>query len=767
MSTSKRSERPDYETVRRRWVHLIVSIPLAALLAGALGLLLWGFLAPSARPTTEAWSPPIEEADEASRPEVVVAASPPPSDAPRRRGPPRRKRVDAEVDSPEDGDADPAPVAQAESAGGGAEATEPPAPPATAEIRGYVVDEHGLGIPRARVVASRGRVEEAQQRTDLGELGELNALLRDGTAIEVLQGALDAQLEQARTEDATGAAEQAVERARVQRFTFAPDFSFSSSGSGDAFRAELPASALEDLEKALVLSGDQWSSQLGHLLEPVAETVTGPDGGFVLTGLAPGSYQLAASAERYVDGRTMATASEGGRDLAEIPLILGASVMGIVRDAVTGQGLAGASVAAVHLETHQRVQVDADELGAFELSGMHPGTWKIGASSSGYVTIEEDGEAAPTLTASPETGVALVDLELRPGGGFSGRVIDERGEPIPGSFVFATLGPAIRQVTADENGFYRVGELVEGEYDVLARSQDFERLTRLGVIVREGVEVDGVDIVLQPAGAIEGRVVTSDGAPVVGVNVSAWQHESGRAQRNATTAEDGSFRIPHLYEGRYAVNAAPGEGFTEAQVLVDVGPSQTVHQDIVVSRTSTVRGVVLGPDGAARPGATVIAILDGAFAATASTDEAGGFELPGLKPADYAIFFRDGWEAMGRVDLRVQPNVDIEGIVLIAREPAVVRGRLFDADGRTPLPGVALLVTDATGQPVRREGQTALDGSFEIGRLYDGSYRIEANVDALRAAGIDWPAEEAGPTVTFEVRNGSAPGNVVIVANPG
>ena len=121
-----------------------------------------------------------------------------------------------------------------------------------------------------------------------------------------------------------------------------------------------------------------------------------------------------------------------------------------------------------------------------------------------------------------------------------GRITDkESGQPIPGALVAIRSGRDSRTIVADADGRYEFTALPAGAYLVMADG-GFERATHLTHVLgdprplestidllnktfmlKEGEVRADADIPLTRAGAIDGRVIDSEGEPMTGVEVTA------------------------------------------------------------------------------------------------------------------------------------------------------------------------------------------------------------------------------------------------------
>jgi hypothetical protein len=156
---------------------------------------------------------------------------------------------------------------------------------------------------------------------------------------------------------------------------------------------------------------------------------------------------------------------------------VGGAVRGRVVAAQTGDPLRNALV---HLGTAQEnfdpAITDGD--GRFTFEAMPAGRYGLDASKAGYARAQFGGRAAgPRVLIEVTAGTTVDGIELRMerGAAITGRVVDDRGDPLPGLSVAAdrvvrvdgrTDLIRIAQTETDDLGEYRLGGLAAGRFVV-------------------------------------------------------------------------------------------------------------------------------------------------------------------------------------------------------------------------------------------------------------------------------------------------------------
>lgn len=701
-------------TLRAQRKHL-VSLVIACLLAGLLGFFLHAMLMPASRdfapseihPTTTAPSP-------ASAPPTTARAAPPPAPMkpPALEEPapsqPTLPRIPDDASAPEDPD---------------------PEPLEGGVIRGWVLDAYGVGIADARIQAQVDSGSDGFQLFLSDQAGQFPDLTPDQLREQVFR--------------------------RFRR----------GGGRRGRGRRGRDRDNDEEANKADTALYDQVIGKRRF----ESSTRSAEDGSFELSGLLAGTWHLNAGATRYLEARETTEVSETVPGDIELILEIGAELIGLVRDTATGVGIDDAEVVAVHRETGESLRAATDPSGSFEMAGLRDGDWRFNARARGFVPLRLEESKAVRLTVSQ--GPGIVELHLRPAASFSGRVVDETGEPVPGAYLFATTAnDVVSRATTDKVGAYTVDQLETGTYDVLVRSKDYALTTRLQVQVHEGGDTPGVDIMIARAAQIEGLVLSPDGSPAGGIRLSCSQEGTGHAERQARTSEDGRFLIEHLYAGRYHVRInrrGTGGGLAPSAASVDVGPGERARLDIQLQAGAELSGQVIDASGIPVAGIDIHTFLGSDNVNSDRTNEEGAFRLRGLIGGTYSLFARSRrGGVMGHLDLVVQPGGSYEGIIVRVAAGASLNGQVLGPNGQ-PLAGLQIQARDANDRPVFRRGTTDDQGRFVISNLYDGNYIVAPRRRDLERAGVAWPEDIEPPAVEVSIRAGRAASDIVLRVTPG
>lgn len=312
----------------------------------------------------------------------------------------------------------------------------------------------------------------------------------------------------------------------------------------------------------------------GRAFEPPPDdaATTGDDGAFEVHGRGDHCYLLARTQEAIseygirgaLDGRDRVD----GLEVPLGPLVVQRGRLlrpdgGAVANFAFGTHRGGSSSSSDRLPTigfvrcelpHLDVRTDAD--GNFAA---------LAAAGFDYLWEVQHPEH-PMLRVRHRPADGPVDLRLETGAEIRGRALLAGGGPAPGARITLFDYP-VRRTVADATGAFafRGAWLREGLW--LRADADGCAIHCAEVPSSEPLELN-----LEPARAIAGRVVDDDGNPVAGVDVhivgdrivatgaryeepSTWEYKCGL--NRATSAADGSFRFERLYDGMFAVELAP------------------------------------------------------------------------------------------------------------------------------------------------------------------------------------------------------------------
>ncbi len=354
------------------------------------------------------------------------------------------------------------------------------------------------------------------------------------------------------------------------------------------------------------------------------------------------------------------------------------------------------------------------------------------ASASRRVEIE---------VGARQKAVDIGDVVLERGAQIRGRVRDKTGarrSPTRRCAGTRTVRECRRTVPlegrTEADGTFVLGGASATSYRISVQAAGFAPLNQ-----PVDAPSDGVELVLEAAGAIKGLVVDDAGRPVESFDVTA-QPAGGRElmtrqapSTRRVAGEGGSFTLEDVGAGTYAVQVAGRD--LGRQVVSDVKVAAGAVTDIGRIRLAAgaaVRGTVIDASGAPIAAATVEArgsdrstMVPSDFQST-STDGAGSFHLRGLPTGTMIVIARHPDFAEGRsAPVEIEPARTADTSVVLhrgGRIEGVVRRR----GGGAP-PDAAIMVSSMASPGSFSMPPTVVpraDGSFAIDHVTPGRVAV-------------------------------------------
>jgi hypothetical protein len=314
---------------------------------------------------------------------------------------------------------------------------------------------------------------------------------------------------------------------------------------------------------------------------------------------------------------------------------------------------------------------------------------------------------------SPAEGAAVVLRSREPDGGAERIIAGRYGEA---HFIGLAAGRYAYQVQAPS------GPEVASADSVTLEEGEWKDLT---------VRLIGVGL------AVAGRVLSSRGEPVAGIEVSAKRHHfasavsesvSGdRSPRTARSQDDGSFEIRELAEGEYDVYTRATDRFAPAKLLAKAGGAPV---DIVLREGLRVYGTVT--NARSEPIARVHVGAQGPTSAGTYTDERGGYELQleRITEAGEAVYtFRfnlQGYEETQRTLPQLRPEstreVRLDAELRAVENAALVTG-VVESERGEPVTGANVTLSRQAGP--KYHARSDVGGSFSLANVEIGpDYRV-------------------------------------------
>jgi len=219
-------------------------------------------------------------------------------------------------------------------------------------------------------------------------------------------------------------------------------------------------------------------------------------------------------------------------------------------------------------------------------------------------------------------------------------------------------------------------------------------------------------LILDNARQAKIRAVDASGKALAGVRFSPWM--LGRGDRrsdvnlpgsrtvSATTDADGVATFDWLPPARGSLIFWPqGEGFANRRVVLDEWESGPVTAKL--SRTTTIRGRVVHPDGTPAPGILINATGTGVGndhgQSYIRTSTNGSYEMTVSPGEAYAVFVvDDNWAAPSRMGVIVREGQPASGVDFTLGRGTLIRGTVTVGPGGKPAPGEFIRLIENAGR---------------------------------------------------------------------
>jgi hypothetical protein len=369
--------------------------------------------------------------------------------------------------------------------------------------------------------------------------------------------------------------------------------------------------------------------------------------------------------------------------------------------------------------------------GTFKLAGVAAGSGSLQAFSS------DRGLSSTVVTVNaPASGVTIT---MPKGVRIQGRVVDRATQKPVNDFTIVLPPRNAASISAEQrihsdDGRYTLDNVSPGSLEIVVRASGYSQRSRSNIIAEAGKTIGGIDIQLDRAARVVGRVTSASG-PVAGVQVIVDFNPLTPNMLRTVTDRDGLYVIDGIAAGDHHIRfeklgfgavSKPfvlGDGELDLEVALDAG-----HE---------LRGRVVD-----RSGRGISDVSVNAGEANASTDSEGAFVLRGLHDGQYpVVVHKAGYlPADAKLDVpQAQP------LTLMLDTGATVSGRIT---GLPPEQVAQVMVSGDGGDGGRTYTRTNVDarGNFAIRGMPDGRVRIEA-----------WLSSRHAPSKVVTIQNGVAP----------
>ncbi len=464
---------------------------------------------------------------------------------------------------------------------------------------------------------------------------------------------------------------------------------------------------------------------------------TDESGSFFFENLVARNYDLVAKSDSGAAGPVTARLSE-----TNDPIMLVVREGGAVEVSVTngaGEAVIGADVQLRGIDVQSAV---SDSEGLVSFSQVPMSRYEVVAKASGFA-IQRTSVVVSRIGATAE-----VSLVLKTGARVAGVVLDADGKPLADARV--SYGGAsnwsmqadsrLDSIVSGADGSFAIEALPKGSVRFVADAKGHAQGSSEVIELDGETETTGVEVRMEAAAVVRGRVINSEGAPVAAARVRVTAKEGGVVRRGggvrqSYTDDEGRYEIGELRRRTYEVMALHETASSEI-VAADLGQApHDVTLDIPLSIEGVIAGTVVDSAGEPVAGAQVSLFPDfeKGSSRTASewrmrgidtelTDAGGVFRITGLA-ADkhYKVRAVPGTSNNpGRAWLTegVGARTGDEDVRIVLPADGGIRGKVTLASGEAPAV-FTVSVGWQSGTPF-----SSKDGSFELSDLPPQSFSV-------------------------------------------
>ncbi|MBJ6725342.1 carboxypeptidase regulatory-like domain-containing protein [Geomesophilobacter sediminis] len=450
------------------------------------------------------------------------------------------------------------------------------------------------------------------------------------------------------------------------------------------------------------------------------------------------------------------------------------SISGRVTDSATGSGISGVWVQLVNANTGSPAQsAPTDATGAYLLSGVRSGSYKVSFRANGYLNQWYNGRsdsstATPVVITAP-AAVTGIDAALNIAGRISGTVTSaDTGAAIYGIYVTAhdaVTGAWGGSATTDGSGNYTMSGMATGRYKVrfwadygylgqwYGNKPDSASATE--IVVSAGSTASGVNAALQKGGSVSGTITAGTGGAITSATVTVYDADSGSYVTSTGTDSSGRYSISGL-SGRFKIEAFAsgylaqwygGTSQAAASVVAVVPGGAVTGIDVALARGGSITGKITDrATGAGIPyaSATAYDASTGQYVGSAGAGADGTYTIPGLASGSYQVSYSAsgyigqwsggaGNQTSAATVAVTAPNTT-SGVNAALLVGASITGTVTDKGTGTGLAWISVIAVDVATSNWGRSTYTDSSGNYTISGLPNGNYRI-------RFSGTDYTAQ--------------------------
>jgi uncharacterized GH25 family protein len=475
---------------------------------------------------------------------------------------------------------------------------------------------------------------------------------------------------------------------------------------------------------------------------------TASDGTFTLR-LKEGTYDVVFKREGFAAKTLRAQSVNASARPVEVQLEPGVEISGrVVR---SGAGVEGVRVNAISQDGTANAVTASD--GSFTLNDLTPGQMMLSATKPDAFIQQLRPINAPARD---------VLIELPAGGRITGRVFDKSDKKPVTSFQagistarggggMMIMTPPMLKAFTNDDGTFVLENVPPGPTQLVVNAPGYTTAQIPGLSVEDGKTVSDVEVALDTGVKLTGRVTSSEGTPLSGVNVRLNETASGArvirmnpAGATATTNPNGEYTLEAVDPGEKTFTFTR-QGYLSEQRTVTLSEKEA-RLDVTLSSGVRLNGAVMTEAGVPVADASVTAMSpsDPSFGRQVRSDSSGNFQIEGLAPGHYTLTASKAGLANGILrDFDVAAGAPAR---IVMKSGGTIIGHVSGLTDRE-LQDMAVMAIGANGNA---SGAVDSSGNYRIDGAPTGTVRVSAR------SGQGFGATKTSPVKSVQVDPGAS-----------
>lgn len=488
--------------------------------------------------------------------------------------------------------------------------------------------------------------------------------------------------------------------------------------------------------------------------------MTSADGTFAIYNVPEGTYTL-----RYTHDGYMPVMKDGVNlvcpENAENPEVTVGDER-LISNAGTVEGMArlgdadDSSVVSIRLESEDNSLVytsTSSREGNYVINNVKPGTYRVIASSVGYIS-----KTSQYFTVSPATITTATDqmVLFRNVGSVKGNVKLSDNQTDNSGIVISFVSPnnSFTAVTDKDGNFSK--SLRPDVYTVTASYPGYTSQSLEVNVVENALSEINLPSLPLSSGAVAGCVILSGSEDYSGVVITLTNTSVATEPYTQVSAVDGSFRFTGLNKGGTYLLSYSKDGYvTDNTKSVDVTVGSVANAGSVTLKStySTVKGTVQLEGASTHENVTILLRNDN-NQYTASTDQKGEYLMNRVTPGTYTLLAsKDGYVTSTPLEVVVEPSSEktIEGKTLSVAIRSVTGSVTLEL--LSDYSGALVTATNLADDTLVYSAITNSEGKFTLAGMTPGEYSVVISCNGYRTETLPTINIVSSSTTNLPVRN--------------